>query len=149
MSIRILIISSMAILDKWGIHNEVCSLCKQENETRSHLLIQLVTLTFLLMGCQIMNQFAHSGQLSGSGANSNLQHQSSCNMPNNKDGAVSHFMKFQASKYTELQKCTSSGPSAKVQSDGANSAQSNLCYEHILGRCKVPFPRGKEIVSHI
>ncbi|MBA0774132.1 hypothetical protein Gotri_009361 [Gossypium trilobum] len=123
------IISWMTILDRWGIHNEVCSLCKQENETRSHLLIkelgfyqvllQLVTLTFLLMGCQIMNQFAHSGQLSGSEANSNLQHQSSCNLPNNKDGAVSHFMKFQASKYTELQRCTSSGPGEKCTGEKA------------------------------
>ncbi|KAL4335464.1 hypothetical protein GQ457_07G044940 [Hibiscus cannabinus] len=75
-----------------------------------------------------MNQFAgpgshaHSGQLSGGGTHSNMQQQSSCNLANNKDGAISHVMKFQASKDTELQGSTASGPAENVQRDGANTA---------------------------
>ncbi|XWS26381.1 hypothetical protein CRYUN_Cryun26dG0027300 [Craigia yunnanensis] len=75
-----------------------------------------------------MNQFtgtgshAHSGQLSGGGANFNMQHQSSCNLPSEKEGAISHVMKFQASTDTELKGSTASSPGERVQRIGANSA---------------------------
>ncbi|XVE97636.1 hypothetical protein REPUB_Repub03eG0035800 [Reevesia pubescens] len=65
---------------------------------------------------------AHSGQLSGGGANFNMQHQSSFNLPSEKNGAISHVMKFQASKDTELQGSTASSPGERVQRDGATSA---------------------------
>ncbi|EOY29846.1 Hydroxyproline-rich glycoprotein family protein, putative [Theobroma cacao] len=75
-----------------------------------------------------MNQFAgpgsyaHNGQFSGGGANFNMQHQNSCNLPSEKNGAISHVMKFQASKDTELQGSTASSPGERVQRDGTRSA---------------------------
>ncbi|XVF89128.1 hypothetical protein PTKIN_Ptkin19aG0105600 [Pterospermum kingtungense] len=75
-----------------------------------------------------MNQYAgpgshtHSGQVSGGGANFNMQHQSSCNRPSQKKGAISHVAKFQASTDTELQGSTASSPSERVQRIGASSA---------------------------
>ncbi|XVF35375.1 hypothetical protein REPUB_Repub18cG0140200 [Reevesia pubescens] len=75
-----------------------------------------------------MNQFAgpgshaHSGQLSGGGANFNMQHLSSCNLPCEKNDAISHVMKFQASKDTELLGSTASSHGERVQRDGASSA---------------------------
>ncbi|KAE8682642.1 putative 3'-5' exonuclease [Hibiscus syriacus] len=69
---------------------------------------------------------AHSGQVSGGGANCNMQHQSSCNLPKNKDGAISHVTKFQTSKVTELQGSTASGPGENTQRDGTNSAAEGL-----------------------
>ncbi|KAE8700398.1 putative 3'-5' exonuclease [Hibiscus syriacus] len=77
---------------------------------------------------EFMNQFpgpdshAHSGQVSGGGANSNLQRQSSCNLPKNKDGAVSRVTKFQTSKDTVLQGSTASDPGENAQRDGTNRA---------------------------
>ncbi|XVE70965.1 hypothetical protein DITRI_Ditri10aG0112000 [Diplodiscus trichospermus] len=75
-----------------------------------------------------MNQFAapgshaHSGQLSGGGANFNVQRQSSCNLPSDKNGAVSHVLKFQASKDPKLQGSTASSRGERVERDGATSA---------------------------
>ncbi|XP_021276001.1 protein EARLY FLOWERING 3 [Herrania umbratica] len=75
-----------------------------------------------------MNQFAgpgsyaHNGQFSGGGANFNMQHQNSCNLPSEKNGAISHVKKFQASKDTELQGSTASSPGERVQRDGTRSA---------------------------
>ncbi|XP_062019523.1 protein EARLY FLOWERING 3 [Rosa rugosa] len=60
-----------------------------------------------------MNWFAGPGmhgstdQLSG---NSNLQHQSSCNMPTPKNGAIPHAMKSRASNPSELQGSTGNSP---------------------------------------
>ena len=75
-----------------------------------------------------MNRFAGpgshapSGRLSGSGANFNIQHHSSCNLPSEKNGAISHVMKFQASTDTELQGSTASSPGERVQRIGGSSA---------------------------
>ncbi|OMO86607.1 protein EARLY FLOWERING 3-like protein [Corchorus olitorius] len=74
------------------------------------------------------NQFAgpgshpHYGQLSGGGANFNMQQQGSCNLPSEKNGAISHVMKFQASKDTELQGSTASSPGERVQIDRTTDA---------------------------
>jgi EARLY FLOWERING 3 protein len=73
---------------------------------------------------QQVNQFAgpgshgqsgQSGQLSGGGTNPILQHQSSCNVPNQRSGAVSQAVKFQASKDSEFQGSTASSPSERTQ----------------------------------
>ncbi|OMO66915.1 protein EARLY FLOWERING 3-like protein [Corchorus capsularis] len=75
-----------------------------------------------------VNQFAgpgshpHHGQLSGGGANFNMQQQGSCNLPSEKNGAISHVMKFQASKDTELQGSTASSPGERVQIDRTSDA---------------------------
>ncbi|GKV03525.1 hypothetical protein SLEP1_g15813 [Rubroshorea leprosula] len=67
-----------------------------------------------------MNQFAqpgshgHADQLSGGEANFNIQQQSSCNLPAQKNGGISHAVK---SKDTELQGSTASSPGEKVQQD--------------------------------
>ncbi|GLT25534.1 hypothetical protein SLA2020_006560 [Shorea laevis] len=67
-----------------------------------------------------MNQFAqpgshgHAGRLSGGGANFNTQQQSSCNLPAQKNGGISHAIK---SKDTELQGSTASSPGDRVQQD--------------------------------
>ncbi|KAF2304384.1 hypothetical protein GH714_030624 [Hevea brasiliensis] len=69
-----------------------------------------------------MNYFAGSGlygqtgQLSGGGANFNMQHQSSCNVPTQK--SIPQVTKFQASKDTELLGSTASSPSEKTQGVG-------------------------------
>ncbi|KAA8525188.1 hypothetical protein F0562_006948 [Nyssa sinensis] len=55
----------------------------------------------------------HPGQLSGGGANFNIQHQSSCNVPSQKNGATSDVMKLHASKDHELQASTASSPSER------------------------------------
>ncbi|XP_022750113.1 protein EARLY FLOWERING 3-like [Durio zibethinus] len=75
-----------------------------------------------------MNQFAgpgshaHSGQLAGGGADFNMQLQGSRNLPSEKNGSISHVMKFQASTETELQGSIASSPSERVQRIGASSA---------------------------
>ncbi|CAB4266131.1 unnamed protein product [Prunus armeniaca] len=67
-------------------------------------------------GVEQMRWFAGPGshgqidQLSGGGTNSNVQHQSSCNMPSQKSGAIPHAMMFQASNDSELQGSTTNSP---------------------------------------
>ncbi|KAJ0089675.1 hypothetical protein Patl1_12985 [Pistacia atlantica] len=74
------------------------------------------------------NQFAgHSphgqnGQLSGGGANFNMQRESSCNVPAQKSGAIPQVMKFRASKDTELQGTTASSPGERTQGEGRGPA---------------------------
>ncbi|KAM3758036.1 hypothetical protein ACB098_01G012400 [Castanea mollissima] len=69
-----------------------------------------------------VNRFAgpgshgQTGQLSGGGANPNMQHQSSCNVPNQKSRASSQATKFQASKDSEFRGSTASSPSERAQS---------------------------------
>ncbi|MBA0847389.1 hypothetical protein Goshw_017221 [Gossypium schwendimanii] len=68
-----------------------------------------------------MNQFAgagshaQSGQLSGNGANFNMQQQSSSNLPSKKNVAIPPVVKFQASKDTEQQRCTASSPGERAE----------------------------------
>ncbi|TYJ25075.1 hypothetical protein E1A91_A07G024200v1 [Gossypium mustelinum] len=77
-----------------------------------------------------MNQFAgagshaQSGQLSGNGANFNIQQQSSSNLPSEKNVAIPPVVKFQASKDTEQQRCTASSPGERAEKDGTcNTAE--------------------------
>ncbi|KDP34132.1 hypothetical protein JCGZ_07703 [Jatropha curcas] len=75
-----------------------------------------------------MNYFAgagstgQTGQVSGGGANFNVQHQSSCNLPNQKSGSVPQVPKFRASKDTELRGSTASSPGERVQGVGTVEA---------------------------
>ncbi|MBA0731941.1 hypothetical protein Gogos_016060, partial [Gossypium gossypioides] len=64
---------------------------------------------------------AQSGQLSGSGANFNMQQQSSSNLPNEKNGAIPPVTKYQASKDAEQQRCNASSPSERTEKDGTRS----------------------------
>lgn len=61
---------------------------------------------------QVPGPGSHSqpGQLSGGGANFNMQHQSSCNLPSQTSGSISQVMKFPASKDSGLQGSTASSP---------------------------------------
>ncbi|XP_031250281.1 protein HEADING DATE 3B-like isoform X2 [Pistacia vera] len=74
------------------------------------------------------NQFAghgphgQNGQLSGGGANFNMQRESSCNVPAQKSGAIPQVMKFRASKDTELQGSTASSPGERTQGEGRGPA---------------------------
>ncbi|XP_012492491.1 protein EARLY FLOWERING 3 [Gossypium raimondii] len=74
-----------------------------------------------------MTQFAGVGshaqsvQLSGSGANFNMQQQSSSNLPNEKNGAIPPVTKYQASKDAEQQRCNASSPSERTEKDGTRS----------------------------
>ncbi|PPD86733.1 hypothetical protein GOBAR_DD16310 [Gossypium barbadense] len=74
-----------------------------------------------------MTQFAGAGshaqsvQLSGSGANFNMQQQSSSNLPNEKNGAIPPVTKYQASKDAEQQRCNASSPSERTEKDGTRS----------------------------
>ncbi|KAB2072561.1 hypothetical protein ES319_A07G024900v1 [Gossypium barbadense] len=77
-----------------------------------------------------MNQFAgagshaQSGQLSGNGANFNIQQQSSSNLPSEKNVAIPPVVKFQASKDTEQRRCTASSPGERAEKDGTcNTAE--------------------------
>lgn len=63
--------------------------------------------------------YAQTGQLPGGGANLNLRHQSSCNVPTQK--STPQDTKFQACKDMELQGSTASSPSEKTQ--GVRTAQ--------------------------
>ncbi|MBA0639015.1 hypothetical protein Goklo_022076 [Gossypium klotzschianum] len=64
---------------------------------------------------------AQSGQLSGSGANFNMQQQNSSNLPNEKNGAIPPVTKYQASKDAEQQRCNASSPSERTEKDGTRS----------------------------
>lgn len=57
-----------------------------------------------------------NGQISGAGANFNMQQQASCNVPTQKN--VSQGMRFKASKGSELQGSTASSPGERVQGVG-------------------------------
>ncbi|XP_050234462.1 protein EARLY FLOWERING 3 [Mercurialis annua] len=54
------------------------------------------------------------GQLSGRGANFNMQHQNSCNVPLQKRGSTPQVTMFQASKESELHRSTASSPSERA-----------------------------------
>ncbi|KAF5452043.1 hypothetical protein F2P56_027082 [Juglans regia] len=74
-------------------------------------------------GVEQVNQYAGPGlhgqtQVSVGGANSNMQHQSSCNMPNSTNGASPQVGKFQAAKDGELQGSTASSPCERPQGVG-------------------------------
>lgn len=71
------------------------------------------------------NQFAVPGsrdQFSQGDANFYMPHESSCNVPAQKNGAVPLVRQFQASKDTELQGSTASSPAKRVQGDGMGHA---------------------------
>ncbi|XP_009337143.2 protein EARLY FLOWERING 3 [Pyrus x bretschneideri] len=61
----------------------------------------------------------HTDQSSGGGTNSNLQHQSSCNMPSRKNVTIPHAKKFQPSNDSGLQGSTanSTGDRAPVRTN--------------------------------
>ncbi|XP_027355026.1 protein EARLY FLOWERING 3-like isoform X2 [Abrus precatorius] len=75
-----------------------------------------------------VNQFSalgsqgQNGHLPGGEANLNTNNQSSCNLPLQRNGAVSHVMKHKTSKEFELQGSTASSPSEMAQ--GTNTGQS-------------------------
>ncbi|KAG6626362.1 protein EARLY FLOWERING 3-like [Carya illinoinensis] len=72
-------------------------------------------------GVEQVNQYAGPGlhgQTQISVANSNMQHQSSCNMPNKKNGASPQVGQFQAAKDGELQGSTGSSPCERPQGVG-------------------------------
>ncbi|TKY74933.1 EARLY FLOWERING 3 [Spatholobus suberectus] len=68
-----------------------------------------------------VNQFSalgsrgRNGHLPGREANLNTNNQSSCNVPVQRNGAISHVMKYQASKDFELQGSTASSPGEMAQ----------------------------------
>ncbi|RDX97675.1 Protein EARLY FLOWERING 3, partial [Mucuna pruriens] len=63
-----------------------------------------------------VNQFSALGSRRGGGeANLNTNNQSSCNLPVERNGATSHFLKYQKSKDFELQGSTASSPSEMTQ----------------------------------
>ncbi|KAK7311404.1 hypothetical protein RJT34_09534 [Clitoria ternatea] len=68
-----------------------------------------------------VNQFSalgsrrHNGDFAGGEVNPNTNNQSSCNLPVQRNGAVSHVMKNQTSKEFELQGSTASSPSEMAQ----------------------------------
>ncbi|XVF48622.1 hypothetical protein PTKIN_Ptkin03bG0204900 [Pterospermum kingtungense] len=72
---------------------------------------------------------AHSGQLSGGGANFNMQHQS--NLLSEKNGGISRVMKLQASKDTELQGSSAIHPGERVERDGDSTAEGRHALPHL------------------
>nr|AIN75607.1 EARLY FLOWERING 3 [Dimocarpus longan] len=58
-----------------------------------------------------------NGLLSGGGANFNVQHESSCNVPTQKKGAIPQAMQFQASKDMDVQGSTASSTGERMQHD--------------------------------
>ena len=56
----------------------------------------------------------HTDQLSGGGTNSNLQHQSSCNMPSRKNVTIPHAKKFQPSNDSGLQGSTANSTGVRA-----------------------------------
>ncbi|XP_059454927.1 protein EARLY FLOWERING 3-like [Corylus avellana] len=68
---------------------------------------------------QFTGTVAHDqSQFSGGRTNSNTPHPSSCNVPNQKHGAISQVAKFQASKDSELQGSTASSPCERSRGVG-------------------------------
>ncbi|XP_059644399.1 protein EARLY FLOWERING 3 [Cornus florida] len=61
----------------------------------------------------------HCGQSSGGGANYNMQHESSCNVPSPRNGAFSNVMKLHASKEWDLRGSTASSPIERPEGIGA------------------------------
>ncbi|GMI89340.1 EARLY FLOWERING 3 [Hibiscus trionum] len=74
-----------------------------------------------------MNQFsapgshAPSGQLSRSGANFSIQHQSSCNMHGENNAAAPPVTKSQTSKHAEQERCTASSPGERAEKNRTGS----------------------------
>ncbi|KAK7351258.1 hypothetical protein VNO77_10571 [Canavalia gladiata] len=74
------------------------------NRTMSESAVEQVNQFSALGSC------GHNGHLPGGEANLNTNNQSSSNLPVQKNGAISHVMKYQASKEFELQGSTASSP---------------------------------------
>ncbi|KAK0570518.1 hypothetical protein LWI29_002591 [Acer saccharum] len=82
-----------------------------------------------------------NGHLSDGGANFNMQHESSCNVPPQKNGAVPQAMQFQASKDMDVQGSTASSPSERLQLNETGATAEGQDAQPLYSMASVP-PEG-------
>ncbi|KAK3213044.1 hypothetical protein Dsin_017750 [Dipteronia sinensis] len=79
-----------------------------------------------------------NGHLSAGGANFNMQHESSCNVPTQKNGAVPQAMQFQASKDMEVQGSTASSPGERLQRNETSATPEGQDTQPLYTMASVP-----------